>query len=123
MLARHLHLCLLGRMPRILVQQDVSTVHGVFNTERARMGTHSPKKGQTVVAAAVYKARPSSMLNIIGVNRSIQSGSTGYDQRLPFTLRLPSWCARYPQIYCSVARFFRAADALAFLCNCSGCVV
>ena len=35
-------------------------------------------------------------------------------------LQLPSWFGRYPQSYCSEARFFRAADALAFLCHYSG---
>ena len=32
----------------------------------------------------------------------------------------PSWCGRYPQSYCSVDRFFTAAEAAAFLCHCSG---
>ena len=30
---------------------------------------------------------------------------------------LPSWCGRYLQGYCSVARFFRAADILVHLCT------
>ena len=30
-------------------------------------------------------------------------------------LCLPSWCVRFPHNYCSVARFFRAADATCVL--------
>ena len=41
-------------------------------------------------------------------------------QGLLIILCLPSLCGRYPQSYCSVARFFTAAEAPAFLCSCSG---
>ena len=36
-MARHLHLYLPSRMPRVLVEQDVPTARGVDNTERARI--------------------------------------------------------------------------------------
>ena len=72
------------------------------------------------MAGGVYKAQPSSMMNNMGVYKSTLLGSAGYDQGLLSVLCLPSWCGRYLQSSCSVARFFRAADALAFLCHCSG---
>ena len=41
-------------------------------------------------------------------------------QGLLVILCLPLWCGRYSQSNCSVARFLRAADALAYLCHYSG---